>query len=50
MRNLDVLVLLVVAYGCSDAFLFGSVEFKFVAQLNCPGMFNYGCGHIPVVS
>ena len=27
MRNLGVLVLLVVAYGCSDAFLFGSGEY-----------------------
>ena len=27
MSNLDVLVLLVVAYGCSDAFLFGSGKF-----------------------
>ena len=38
MRNFGVLVLIFIAHGCSDAFLFDKGEFEVFAELNRLGM------------
>ena len=38
MRNFGVLVLIFIAHGCGDAFLFDKGEFEVFAELNRLGM------------